>query len=309
MQTILGSGGAIGKELAQHLSNYTGEIRLVSRQPKKINETDQLLPLDLTQPANIFKAIEGSEVVYITVGFPYSKKVWREVWPPFMGNVIEACKKHHSKLVFFDNVYMYGPDQLDGMNEQAEIAPVSEKGRIRAEIANMLTTEMKAGNLEATIARSADFYGPSIQNVSLLTETVFKPLSQGKKANWMGPLNFKHSFTYAPDAGQATAILGNSDKAFGQVWHLPTAENPPTGKKWVEMIAVEMNTKPRVRPATKSVIKVMGWFMPIMKELHEMMYQYDRDYVFDSKKFESAFDFKPTPYREGVKAVIDADYS
>ena len=42
MQTILGSGGAIGISLAKELMNYTNQIRLVSRNPKKVNETDEL---------------------------------------------------------------------------------------------------------------------------------------------------------------------------------------------------------------------------------------------------------------------------
>ena len=308
MQTILGSGGAIGVELAKALPKYTDQIRLVSRNPKKVSSNDQLMAIDLLNPDALKKAIKGSSIVYVTVGFDYNIKVWRKNWPTLVRKVIAACQEYECKLVFFDNIYMYDANHLDGMTEETPVNPPSKKGEVRAQIAKMIMDEVKAGKLTALIARSADFYGPGIKNTSMLTETVFKPLSEGKKANWMGSAKYKHSFTYTPDAGKATAILGNSDSAYNQVWHLPTAPNPFTGKEWVEHIAKEMGVKPNYREASKTIIKVMGLFMPIMKEMVEMMYQYDRDYVFNSDKFEKQFNYKPVPYQEGIKKVVQSDY-
>ena len=304
MQTILGSGGAIGIELAKVLPKYTNKIRLVSRNPSKVNPTDELISADLLNPSEVENSIKGSSVVYATVGFPYNLKVWRSSWPKFMDNVIEACKKQGSKLVFFDNIYMYHPNFLNGMTEETPVMPPSKKGAVRAEIASKILKEIDKGTITALIARSADFYGPGIQNTSVLTETVFKPLSLGKKANWMSSVNYKHSYTYTPDAGRATALLGNSEDAFNQVWHLPTAANPMTGKEWIESIASEMGVKPRYQVATKLIVKAMGLFVPVMREMPEMMYQYDRDYVFSSAKFENRFDFKPIPYVEGIREIV-----
>jgi len=309
MQTILGSGGAIGIELAKALKEYTTQIRLVSRNPKKVNETDELFSADLLNPSEVNEAMKGSTIVYVTVGFPYNLKIWKENWPRFTNNIIDACITNKCKLVFFDNIYMYDPDHLNGMNEETPINPPSKKGKIRAEIANMILSKVKEGKLTALIARAADFYGPGIKNTSMLTETVFKPLSIGKKANWMASLNFKHSFTYTPDAGKATALLGNSEKAYNQVWHLPTAENPFTGREWINTIAKEMNVKPKTQTATKFIVRLLGLFIPLMREMPEMMYQYDRDYVFNSDKFTAHFDFKVTPYLDGIKEIIRLDYS
>lgn len=308
MQTIIGSGGAIGVELAKALTEYTNDIRLVSRNPKKVNSTDNLFPADVTNFQELEKAVKGSEVVYVTVGFPYSYTIWNEKWPKFIADLIGICQNESCKLVFFDNIYMYGEEHLNGMTEETPINPPSKKGVIRKEIAQMILDGVKAGTLKALIARSADFYGPSIENSSLLTETVFKPLSKGKKANWLGGDNYKHSFTYTVDAAKATAILGNTDAAYGQVWHLPTASNPPNGKQWVEMIAKGLGVKPRYQVASKFMVRILGLFMPIMRETVEMVYQYDRDYVFDSSKFEREFDFKPTSYEAGIDAVVKADY-
>ncbi|MCB0805902.1 MAG: NAD-dependent epimerase/dehydratase family protein [Bacteroidales bacterium] len=302
MQTILGAGGAIGKDLAKSLQTYTELIRLVGRNPQKVNEADQLFKADLTQKEDVFKAVQGSEIVYITVGFPYKTSVWKSVWPSFMRNVIDACKEHKCKLVFFDNVYMYDPSHIPHMTEDTPINPTSKKGAVRAEIAEMLMDEVAGGNIEALIARSADFYGPGINN-SVLQEAVLKPLKAGKSANWFCSLDKVHSYTYTPDAAKATAILGNDKKAYGQVWHVPTAASPPTGREWIEAFAKELNVKPKSMVAGKFVIRLMGLFNPIMKEFVEMLYQYDRDYVFDSSKFEKAYDFKTTSYSEGISEV------
>ena len=308
MQTILGSGGAIGIELAKALNEYSTDIRLVSRNPKKVNERDELFPADLLNPRDVREAVEGSSIVYVTVGFPYAYKTWKQSWPVFIKNVIDACMEFKSKLVFFDNIYMYDLNHLDGMTEDTLIKPPSKKGVIRAEIADMIMDKVKEGKLTALIARSADFYGPGIKNTSVLTETVFNPLSKGKKANWMASLNFKHSYTYTPDAGKATALLGNSKKAYNQVWHLPTAENPLTGREWIDTIASEMGVLAKYQVATKFIVNLLGLFNPIMREMPEMMYQYDRDYVFNSDKFTNQFAFEVTPYREGIREIINSDY-
>ena len=309
MQTILGSGGAIGVELAKALPQYTRSIRLVSRNPKAINPDDHLLAADLTDKTQIMKAVEGSEVVYVTVGFPYNTKVWQQVWPPFMRNVLEACQTHEAKLVFFDNIYMYNPSHVGDLKEHTPVAPSSKKGKVREQVAQMILEAIQSGNVQALIARSADFYGPGIKRTSVLTETVFNTLHAGKKANWLGGLNYKHSYTYTPDAGKATALLGNSYDAFGHVWHLPTAPNPPTGQEWVDMIAHELNVPSKVQVANKFMVRMLGLFMPLMKELVEMMYQYENDYVFHSARFEKKFNVAPTPYLNGIKEIVKLDYA
>jgi nucleoside-diphosphate-sugar epimerase len=309
MQTILGSGGIIGNELAKALKEFTNEIKLVSRNPEKVNPTDEVFSADLLNLDEVRYAVKGSSVVYLTAGIHYSAKVWKENWPVIMTNVITACKEQNCKLVFFDNMYMYDPNYLDNMTEETPIKPCSEKGKVRASIAEMILDEIKAGKLTALIARSADFYGPNIQKNCMLNETVFAPLHKGKKASWLGSGNFKHSFTYTPDAGKATALLGNTANAYNQVWHLPTASQPLTGKEWIENIAGVMGVKSKIQIAPKFLVRIMGLFVPVMHEIVEMMYQYDRNYVFNSSKFEKRFGFKPTSYLNGIKEVIKHDYN
>ena len=303
MQTILGSGGAIGTDLAKALTKYTDKIRLVSRNPKKVNQNDELFPADLADREMVFKAVEGSEVVYLTIGFEYKLTVWQEKWPTLMRNLIDACSEHKAKLVFFDNIYMYDKGHLSHMTEETPVNPCSKKGLIRAGIANNLTDAYKTNKVKALIARSADFYGPGINN-SLLTEMVYKNFKKGKAANWIGTTGKIHNFTYTPDAALATALLGNTPDAYNQVWHLPTERTNLTGKQWIELFASEMKVPVKIQVLPVWMMGVLGLFLPVMKEMKEMAYQSELDYFFDSTKFETRFNLHPTSPREAVKAIV-----
>jgi nucleoside-diphosphate-sugar epimerase len=303
MQTILGANGTIGSVLAKELRSYTEKIRLVSRNPKKVNEGDELYPADLSNPEVVDKAVEGSQVVYLVVGFDYKLKVWEENWPKLMRATIDACVRHNSRLVFFDNVYMYDIKAIPHMTEDSILNPPGRKGDVRNRISRMLMDEVRSGKLMALIARSADFYGPR-NDKSFVNEMVYKNLKKGKAANWFIDADKKHSFTFTPDAAKATALLGNTDDAYNQVWHLPTDRNILTGKEFIDLFAREMNVKPKTFVMPMWLIRITGLFVPILREMPEMMYQYDRDYFFDSSKFENRFNFRPTTYKEGVRLTV-----
>jgi len=302
MQTILGSGGIIANHLASSLPAYTDKIRLVSRNPKTVTGKEELVTADLTSAEQVMNAVKGSEVVYLTAGLQYDIKVWQEQWPKLMRNVINACKENGSRLVFFDNVYMYGK-VVGPMTEETPFNPCSRKGEVRAEIATMILDEINKGELTALIARAADFYGPATAN-SFLNMMVFENLRKGKSAQLMISKNLKHSFTYTPDAGRATALLGNTPSAYNQTWHLPTDADVLTGQQIVELAARELNMKPKITVLPRIMIQIAGLFNPIIKESVEMLYQYDSDYIFDSGKFDSAFTFEKVSYAEGIRNSV-----
>jgi nucleoside-diphosphate-sugar epimerase len=303
MQTILGSGGAIGIPLARELSKYTDRIRLVSRNPEMVNPKDELFPLDVTNYSRIAEAIAGSEVVYIAIGFKYSLKVWQAQWPSFMKSVIEACKENGAKLVFFDNVYLYDKSAIPFMTEDSPVNPPSEKGQVRKIVYNMIMDEIGRGNLECLVARSADFYGPVIRS-SMLGEMVISNLLKGKRVQVFGNPDKIHTYTYTPDAGKAVALLGNSPDAYNQVWHLPTTKELFTNRQWINLIAAEMGKEPQITVIPNWILKILGLFVPILKEFPEMLYQYESDYIFDSSKFENRFAVKATTPAEGVRETI-----
>ncbi len=210
--------------------------------------------------------------------------------------------------MFFDNIYMYDRDRLCPMDENTPVRPTSKKGEVRAKIAQLLMDAVQKGDVEALIARCADFYGPGRQKNSVLTQTVFERLTAGNAAQWLLSAEHRHSFTYTPDASRGTALLGNTPDAYGGIWHLPTAANPPTGREWVEMIARELGVEPRIQVASDLLMRLMGVFVPALREIREMAYQYDRDYDFVSDKFNRRFNFEPTPYGVGIRSIVEADY-
>lgn len=300
MQTILGASGTIGQLLAKELVPYTDKIRLVSRNPRKVNAGDELHHADLLEAGAADNAVKGSDIVYLVVGLEYKLKVWEEQWPAIMNATITACIKHNAKLVFFDNVYMYDRNFMTDMTESTPVNPSSKKGEVRRKIAEMVMEAVREGRLKALIARSADFYGPGNEN-SFVTQMIVKNLASGKKAMWFINPDFKHTFTYTRDAARATALLGNTPDAYGEIWHLPADNRRITAGDLIRMFASELKANPGITALPRWMLYPLGLFIPVMKEMPEMMYQYDRDYFFNSSKFTGRFGVSATPYEEGVK--------
>ncbi|MDP3461663.1 MAG: NAD-dependent epimerase/dehydratase family protein [Bacteroidales bacterium] len=300
IHTILGAGGTIGKELAVQLNQLGKTVRVAGRNPTKVNTNDEVVVANAFNLNEVRTAVKGSEVVYLTLGLQYNIKVWQHEWPQIMDNTIIACQENGARLVFFDNVYMYG--KVAGwMTEETPFNPCSKKGEVRAKIASKLLREMNKGNIQALIARSADFYGAEAVNTFVLP-MVFTKLKSGGKANWLGNDKVAHSMTYAPDASKAVALLGTSPEAFGQTWHLPTHRDALNGQEFIREVAAVYGVKPNYSNLSRWMMHMAGWFNPLVKESIEMMYQYEFEYLFSSSKFENAF-FAPVSYHEGILAT------
>ena len=304
MVTILGAGGAIGSELLKELTPRDERIRLVSRNPKLVSGAAEAVAANLSNLDDTVKAVSGSRIAFLLVGLKYEIAVWRALWPRIMRNAIEAAKRANARLVFFDNVYMYG--KVEGvMTEETPFRPCSKKGEIRAQVATMLLNEMQTGNLTALIARSADFYGPHAQT-GIPNVLVFDKFAKGAKASWFVNDSVKHSFTFTPDAARSLVLLADSENAWNQTWHVPTAPDPPTGKQFIEFVAKEFGARPKYRVLHPPLLWMTGWFDTTVRELYEMLYQYEFDYVFDSTKFMKAFHFQPTSYPESIHRTSQA---
>jgi nucleoside-diphosphate-sugar epimerase len=218
--------------------------------------------------------------------------------------VIDACIRHKSRLVFFDNIYMYDINSIPHMTETSPMNPLSRKGEVRMKLVQMIMDNVKSGRLMALIARSADFYGPGNGKNILLNTMVFERLKKRQTPLWFLNSGKKHSFTFTDDAAKATALLGNTGDAYNQVWHLPTDHNILTIKGIVGIFAKEMETGSKVSVVPLWLLKILGLFHPVLREFREMAYQYDRDYFFDSSKFLNRFDFKPVTYHEGIRKTV-----
>ncbi len=303
MYTILGAGGAIANEFSKVLFQNRTPFTLVSRNPRSVYG-GLTLAADITSKKQTDEVLKGASIVLLCPGLKYDIDVWNKHWPLIMSNTIEACSKYNLKLIFFDNVYMLG--KVNGpMTEETPYNPVNEKGALRAKIATHLMDEVKAGNITAMIARSADFYGPDCKT-SILNTLVSDKMAKRKKAQWFVNDDAVHSFTFTPDCGKALWLLSNSQEAWNQVWNLPTAKPALTGKEIINIAAQTFGVSPKHTVIGKGMVSFLGNFMKIMKELKEMLYQYETDYIFDSSKFEKAFAFKPTPYKEGIEIIANS---
>jgi nucleoside-diphosphate-sugar epimerase len=301
--TILGAGGSIGNALTHELLKSKEEVRLVSRSNFSIPGTESF-KADITSYQETLNSIKNSDVVYLCVGLPYDSRVWSDLWPKIMQYTIDACKSVNAKLIFFDNVYMYG--KVNGkMIETTPYNPCSRKGEIRVKIATLLENEMKQKNINAIIARSADLYGPYATKTSLPYVLAIDKLNNGKKAQWLIDVNKLHSYTYTMDSADGLILLSNRDDCNNEIWHLPTYNPAIDGKTFINLVAQELGVTPNYSVLKKWMIKMVGFFNKTIFELYEMLYQSEFDYYFDSTKFNEFFNYKPKTYKEGIHETIE----
>ncbi len=299
---ILGAGGAISRVLTTELLARKVPTKLVSRSGFSLDGTESATA-DLTDTTQVGTVIDDDAIVYLLAGLPYRIPIWREQWPKIMRNVVDACAQKNARLIFFDNVYAYG--KVDGpMAEETPLNPSSKKGEVRVKIAEYLMDSAKSGQLRALIARAADFYGPYATNISVPYLLVFKRLAAGKSAQAMVTLDTKHSYTYTGDCGRALFELATAEDTYNQVWHMPTASPPPTGHEFVKMVADALGMEPKTSILSRLAMRLAGLFIGDIRELYEMLYQNEFDYIFDSSKFENRFGITPTDYKTGIENTV-----
>jgi nucleoside-diphosphate-sugar epimerase len=247
------------------------------------------------------RACEGAAVVYYCAQPPYTK--WPELFPPMTAAIIDGAAAAGAKLVYADNLYVYGPP--DGpMTEETPHRAQGKKGRIRIKMADAILGAHADGRLRVAIGRSSDYYGPH-GTASTVGENIMKPALRGKRARWLGSLDQPHTLNYLEDLARALATLGERNAADGEVWHLPAAE-PLTGRQFLELVFEEAGHPPKVGAASRPMIRIGGLFNPLLRELNETLYQFERPFVSDASKFQAAFGpFEPTAHREAVSRTVD----
>lgn len=301
---MLGANGQIADELTRELHrNFTEDIRLVSRNPRRIHDSDQLVKADLMDADATDAAVQGSEIAYLTVGLPMNSQLWEERFPIMMTNVIAACQKHDCKLVFFDNTYMY-PRTPAPQTEQTRFEPVGRKSRVRAQIATMLLEKIHAGSVDAVICRAPEFYGPG-NTKSLSNSSIFNRIKEDKRA--LVPLNANtlRTLIWTPDASRAMALIGNTPDTYGQTWHLPCDDNRLSYKQMIKTAALVLQREVPYLTLPMIAFKLGGLINKDVKEAEELLPRYRDDNIFDSSKFRTRFpDFAVTSYPDGIAAII-----
>ena len=98
--------------------------------------------------------------------------------------------------------------------------------------------------------------------------------------------------------------LAGSEAAYARTWHLPTSTERITGREFVRL-ACEIAGRPhKLQVAPRWLLRIMGIFVPVLRENDEMMYQFEHDYIFDSSRIAAEYGITATPYREGITATL-----
>ncbi|HCD9236541.1 TPA: NAD-dependent epimerase/dehydratase family protein [Elizabethkingia anophelis] len=309
MQTILGANGQIGEELARELKrNFTSDIRIVSRRAQKVNDTDEIFSADLSVREKAIEAVKGSEIAYFTLGLPISSDLWEKQFPVILRNVIDACKVNGTKLVFFDNTYMYPQDDRI-LTENTAFDPVGRKGRVRRQMAEMVLKEIRSGELEAVICRAPEFYGPA-KTQSITNTLIFNNIKEGKTLKVPLSDKKKRSLIWTPDASRATALIGNTPDAFGQTWHLPVDKSHPTYLEFIRIASEIYGRDLKYSVVPRFVFSIGALFNKKMKELLELLPRYEYNNIFDDSKFRNKFpNFQVTSYQQGIGQIKNEQLS
>ncbi|SEL43917.1 Nucleoside-diphosphate-sugar epimerase [Aquimarina amphilecti] len=307
MQVILGANGIIGEELAKELrSNYTKEIKLVGRNPKKVHTNDILFKGDLLKEKDVDKALENAKTAYLTVGLPYQSKIWLRDWPIIMKNVIAACKTNNCKLVYFDNTYAY-PQDSKIQKENTPLQPKGKKGEAKKIAVEFLLNAIKKKEVNAVICRAPEFYGPN-KTKGITNTLIFDALKANKTPKVFLKDNVLRTLIYTPDASKAMALIGNTPETYGQTWHLPCDDNRLTYKGIIEQISIQLDRKIEYNVLGSLILNIGSIFNQNIRETKELLPRYKIDNIFDSSKFKNRFpDFKITSYQKGISTIIE-DY-
>ena len=303
MQTIVGANGQIAMELARELRrNYTDEVRLVSRNPRKVNDADSLVPANLLDARQTLAAVKGSSVVYFTAGLPPDTELWEAQFPTMLKNALDACRAAGASFAYFDNTYMY-PQDARLQTEETPFAPVGRKGRVREAMASMVLEEMARGEIPVLIGRAPEFYGPG-KTQSFTNALVIEKLQAGEKPRVPVRDDTRRTLIWTPDASRALAALGNAPDAFGQTWHLPCCDDRLTYREFVTMASEVFGREPSYAVVGKWPLAAAGLVSKQVREIRELLPRYEQDNLFDSTKFKRRFPgFDVTTYREGVELI------
>jgi nucleoside-diphosphate-sugar epimerase len=299
---VLGAAGGTGSAVVRELVARGLWVRAVTRSgAMDVPEGVEQVAADVATPDGARRACAGGAVVYHCAQPDYTK--WAELFPPLTRAVLDGTAEAGAKLVFADNLYMYGPP--DGpMTEDTPQRAEGRKGRTRIEMAAEILGAHADGKLRCAIGRSSDYYGPR-GTATAAGDIVMNAALRGKRARWLGSLDQPHTLNYLGDMARALVTLGERDEADGQVWHLPAAE-PLTGRQFLALVYEAAGRVPKPGIVSRPMIRLVGLFKPLVRELDETLYQFEQPFVSDASKFQGVFGpFEPTPHPEAVKRTVD----
>jgi nucleoside-diphosphate-sugar epimerase len=292
--------GPVGRATTELLARQGRQVRVAQRsQPKDLPPGVAFQPCDVLDAKAVMAAALGASHIVIAVGFAYSGKVWRKDWPKAMANFLYAAEVTQARVVFFDNLYMYGAQDAP-LREDMALTGKGAKPAARAAVTRMWQEAAAAGRVTIAALRAPDFYGPGV-TLSHIGDSGFGRLAAGKSAMLLAPPDTPHDFAYVPDlARNIVTLLDAPADVYGQVWHAPCAPTR-TPRQILAAGAKALDAPLKVTALPLWVLPVMGLFTPFMKELSEMRFQWDRPYRVDWSKWAARFGDAVTPFDKGAR--------
>ena len=298
---VIGSG-PLGRATARELSARGLQVRLVSRNPRP-EAALETVRADATDVASLVEALEGVSVVYHCANAPYHR--WTQDLPPIWRGIHSAARSVGARLVIANNLYSYG--EPDGpFTESTAFLPCSRKGKVRAMLEREALELHTQGELQLSLVRASDFYGPEVLE-SQLGDRFFGPLTKGKPAKMVGVRGALHSYTYIADVARTLAEVGSRDDSWGRTWLAPTAD-PASGDDLEAILrgsGMRGSKNATIQFAGKGFLRFGGLFVPAARELIEMFYEFDRDFTVDSSGTEKQLGIAPTPLDRGLTQTLE----
>lgn len=300
--TVFGYGPT-GEATIARLHARGTPVRLVQRRrPASLPAGVEFLPCDVLDAAQVRSAMAGAAQAVVTIGFEYRGKIWRETWPKAMRNLLAAAEAAQVRVVQIDNLYMYGP-QDEPLHEDMSLTSYGVKPAVRAQVTRMWQKAAREGRVRWAALRAPDFYGPGVRN-SHMGDTGFVPIAAGKPAMVLMAPDLPHSVAYVPDiARAAVSLLDAGDDAFNQAWHVPCAP-VRTPRELFQIGADAAGVKLRITAMPQPMLVLLGAVAPMLRELSEMRFTWNRPYHVDATKFARRFWSDATPFETGIPATI-----
>lgn len=302
LHVVIGTG-PLGMAVMEELLAKGFSVRMVNRRGEAaVPHGVQVVRGDATVQESMRQACRGAQVIYHCAKAPYTK--WPEQFPPITQGIIEAAAAAQAKLIYADNLYMYGDAAVSApLTEELPNRATSRKGITRAQMANSVLEAHRRGMVQAAIGRAPDFYGPGVLDSALGTR-VFAAALAGRPAEVLGNLDAPHAYIYIRDFARGLVTLGREEAALGHIWHIPSAETLTT-RQIIAQIYAHLGREPKFRVAPKLFVSLMALFNADMREIREMLYLFEQPFLVDHSKFESYFDMSVTSHEQAIRETMD----
>ena len=299
--TVVFGSGTIGRRVAETMCARGDAVRIAQRTaPTNAPPGVEFATCDILDRAAVRRAVEGATDVVLSVAFTYDARIWKRAWPTTMSNVLDACAAAGARLVFVDNLYQLGPQDMP-RTEDMPLSSVGQKAAILSDVTRMWMGA--ADRVRVASLRCTDFYGPGVV-ASHLGPAAFGAVARGKAAFLLAPPDIPHDFAFVPDIARAVVTLVDApDDAFGQVWNMPCAATR-TPREILQIGADALGLPLKVRAIPLGLLPVLGLASRFLKEVDDVRYTWDRPYEVDGSKFTRRFWADVTPYEVGAVATV-----